>query len=695
MARTSLGPGFRFHPTDVELICYYLKRKVLRKKLIEAIAELDLYKFSPWDLPDKSCVQSKDREWYFFCPKDRKYANGVRTNRSTEIGYWKSTGKDRAICNESKTVGTKKTLVFHLGRAPRGDRTDWVMHEYRLEMKDLADAGISQDSYVICKIFQKSGAGPKNGEEHGAPFKEEEWENDSVDDSLIPLPPVRISSPSVMVDEISNTVTGDDNLVLRKTHESSVKPPWHNTLVDGSSENLSILEQFDMDSIFVNLDGETELRPSANANNERTELLDYDRDGEASLPSNDNRHFDSLEDLLTGGNGIAVENCNADVLGQTPPFGGYLELDDLDGPVKYPVGVKSGLTKSTSSLFGENVSSMRLQDLDIPPKYPLNTQLNNASSGKQFDYNNCGSAEIVSSSFTSSGIGSQSNMLPWTYTPFANIMNMASNGNLSAPWGEGGDMSGFLNNPLSRETLPSMRLEDLDSPMKYPLEASHENISHEYQFGFNNLNTLEGCFNPFVSSEAVYPVSGAGSSNYVPPRNSGAFVDNLNVASNLYNPYIGGFEGASSSAGGYKDANQNPENLLGGEMESIYKSNLSSFARGENQRGNSRLQCLLGSIPARPASAAEFPSSVNAGKGSMGTSLKANHGDSSLPVLGESSYYMCCGTKPPTWLKKAPVSYRNDYTFVFFLGGVTALIWLVFFSLVIKLGWSAWKLIIS
>ena len=52
MVRTSLPPGFRFHPTDVELVMYYLKRKVMGKKIpFEAISELNIYKFSPWDLP--------------------------------------------------------------------------------------------------------------------------------------------------------------------------------------------------------------------------------------------------------------------------------------------------------------------------------------------------------------------------------------------------------------------------------------------------------------------------------------------------------------------------------------------------------------------------------------------------------------------------------------------------------------------
>ena len=52
MAKTSLPPGFRFHPTDVELTVYYLKRKLLGKHLrCNAITEIDLYKFAPWDLP--------------------------------------------------------------------------------------------------------------------------------------------------------------------------------------------------------------------------------------------------------------------------------------------------------------------------------------------------------------------------------------------------------------------------------------------------------------------------------------------------------------------------------------------------------------------------------------------------------------------------------------------------------------------
>ncbi|XP_058182014.1 NAC domain-containing protein 78-like isoform X2 [Rhododendron vialii] len=177
----SLAPGFRFHPTDEELVSYYLKRKVCGKPFrFDAISDVDVYKTEPWDLPGKSRLKTRDLEWYFFSVLDKKYGNGSRTNRATERGYWKTTGKDRAVLHRTRTVGMKKTLVYHNGRAPRGDRTNWVMHEYRLVDETLEKSGIFQDAFVLCRIFQKSGSGPKNGEQYGAPFVEEEWENDAL-----------------------------------------------------------------------------------------------------------------------------------------------------------------------------------------------------------------------------------------------------------------------------------------------------------------------------------------------------------------------------------------------------------------------------------------------------------------------------------------------------------------------------------
>lgn len=89
-------------------------------------------------------MRSKDLEWYFFCARDRKHPNGSRANRTTGNGYWKATGKDKNVVHNSSTIGMRKSLVFHVGKPPKGSRTDWVMYEYRLESKELVDAGFFQ-----------------------------------------------------------------------------------------------------------------------------------------------------------------------------------------------------------------------------------------------------------------------------------------------------------------------------------------------------------------------------------------------------------------------------------------------------------------------------------------------------------------------------------------------------------------------
>ncbi|KAF8390212.1 hypothetical protein HHK36_024735 [Tetracentron sinense] len=158
-------PGFRFHPTDEELVGFYLKRKIQQRPLsIELIKQLDIYKYDPWDLP-KELATTGEKEWYFYCPRDRKYRNSTRPNRVTGAGFWKATGTDRPIYSSegSKCIGLKKSLVFYKGRAAKGIKTDWMMHEFRLpSLTDSAppkrpiDKHLpANDSWAICRIFKK------------------------------------------------------------------------------------------------------------------------------------------------------------------------------------------------------------------------------------------------------------------------------------------------------------------------------------------------------------------------------------------------------------------------------------------------------------------------------------------------------------------------------------------------------------
>ncbi|KAG2403707.1 NAC domain-containing protein [Vigna angularis] len=155
-----LPPGFRFHPTDEELVVQYLKRKVFSFPLpASVIHEFDVCKSDPWDLPG-----DLEKERYFFSTKEPKYPNGNRSNRATSSGYWKATGLDKQILTSkgNQVVGMKKTLVFYRGKPPHGSRTDWIMHEYRLLNPP---SQVPMENWVLCRIFLKRRSGCRNGEE--------------------------------------------------------------------------------------------------------------------------------------------------------------------------------------------------------------------------------------------------------------------------------------------------------------------------------------------------------------------------------------------------------------------------------------------------------------------------------------------------------------------------------------------------
>ncbi|VVB18352.1 unnamed protein product [Arabis nemorensis] len=153
---SSIPPGFRFHPTDEELVGYYLKKKVAAQRIdLDVIREIDLYKIEPWDLQERCRIgYEEQKEWYFFSHKDKKYPTGTRTNRATMAGFWKATGRDKAVYLNSKLIGMRKTLVFYRGRAPNGQKSDWIIHEY-YSLESHQNAPPQEEGWVVCRAFKK------------------------------------------------------------------------------------------------------------------------------------------------------------------------------------------------------------------------------------------------------------------------------------------------------------------------------------------------------------------------------------------------------------------------------------------------------------------------------------------------------------------------------------------------------------
>ena len=49
--QSQVPPGFRFHPTEEELLHHYLRKKVAFERIdLDVIREVDLNKLEPWDI---------------------------------------------------------------------------------------------------------------------------------------------------------------------------------------------------------------------------------------------------------------------------------------------------------------------------------------------------------------------------------------------------------------------------------------------------------------------------------------------------------------------------------------------------------------------------------------------------------------------------------------------------------------------
>ncbi|CAL0318018.1 unnamed protein product [Lupinus luteus] len=163
--QSQVPPGFRFHPTEEELLQYYLRKKVSYEKIdLDVIRDIDLNKLEPWDIQEKCKIgTTPQNDWYVFSHKDKKYPTGTRTNRATVAGFWKATGRDKVIYSNGKRIGMRKTLVFYQGRAPHGQKSDWIMHEYRLDdnntnntiVSSVMGDGGQEEGWVVCRIFKK------------------------------------------------------------------------------------------------------------------------------------------------------------------------------------------------------------------------------------------------------------------------------------------------------------------------------------------------------------------------------------------------------------------------------------------------------------------------------------------------------------------------------------------------------------
>ncbi|CAH8259326.1 unnamed protein product [Arabidopsis lyrata] len=149
-------PGFRFQPTDEELINYYLKNKIMGNTWLvdDTICEINILNHHPSSFSSLSRIKSNDSIYYFFVPKQYKTETVRKRNTKEKYWYWKHSGRVKVIEDESgNKIGERQGFLYQKYGDPKtkGNKSRWVMHEYKIT--SLPHHNL--DSYVICKIFDK------------------------------------------------------------------------------------------------------------------------------------------------------------------------------------------------------------------------------------------------------------------------------------------------------------------------------------------------------------------------------------------------------------------------------------------------------------------------------------------------------------------------------------------------------------
>ncbi|XP_039064902.1 NAC domain-containing protein 83-like [Hibiscus syriacus] len=184
--------GYRFHPTDEELVVHYLKRKALNLPLpASVIPELDVLQTDPWSLPG----DVKENKYFF----SKRHGNDGNNKRKS-CGYWKAIGKEKPILasGTNRVIGMRQALVFCERKRSNETNTRWLLHRFRL-------VGSAQSLYpkqmfsrerlgewLVFKAIQRK----RKGKKHGSGRNQTSCIDFTVEDSSVFGSPPQPSSPS-------------------------------------------------------------------------------------------------------------------------------------------------------------------------------------------------------------------------------------------------------------------------------------------------------------------------------------------------------------------------------------------------------------------------------------------------------------------------------------------------------------------
>ncbi|XP_024164415.1 NAC domain-containing protein 26-like [Rosa chinensis] len=153
----NLPSGFKFLPTNEELLGYYLLNKVRGKPFkydSRVMNEFNLYKTEPWDLWTRfgGPRLNQGEDLFIFTELKKVNDNGSNVSRTAGSGTWKGdTAGAKVYDSEDKKKILGSWKRFHYVPNEPNENGSWIMFEYKLDDSLIPKSCIGRD-LVLCRI---------------------------------------------------------------------------------------------------------------------------------------------------------------------------------------------------------------------------------------------------------------------------------------------------------------------------------------------------------------------------------------------------------------------------------------------------------------------------------------------------------------------------------------------------------------
>jgi hypothetical protein len=165
--------GFRFRPTDEELVGFYLLNKVRGEDLgWDGIGEFDIYgEKAPWEF----CGDQEEKLYVF---TRLKQLSKNRVSRTAGCGVWHENSSDKIYDGQGDVIGARKLFSFNVKEGSCMKKSNWIMHEFSFvgEREQTTD-------WVLCTIQKKESSGVKRCFQDPSPCQT--WSNTEEEQVLL------------------------------------------------------------------------------------------------------------------------------------------------------------------------------------------------------------------------------------------------------------------------------------------------------------------------------------------------------------------------------------------------------------------------------------------------------------------------------------------------------------------------------